>query len=90
VRPRRGHRGSDAGLSARIDAARRPAAPSETTGPAPGGNATLQDSASQPKTPVQTLDDRTDDPLDSGSSDEDSNDEVMQDDLWDEDSGDDD
>jgi hypothetical protein len=90
ARPRRGHQEANTDLSTLVDAPRRPVVPSETTCPTSEGNATPQKSAVQPKTPVPTPDDSTDDPLGSGSSDEGSDDEFVQDDLWDEDSGEDD
>lgn len=84
ARPHRGHRRLDAGLPIITDTPQRPTVLSGAANPNP------QESTSRPNPPISTLDNNTDDPLDSGLSDEDSDYDLPPDDSWDEDSADDD
>ena len=85
ARPRRGHRRSDASRSVVPNPPQRPASSFGPSDLASGHSTALQESTSQPGIPTSTLDDRTDAPLDSGSSDEDGDDDFTPDDSWDED-----
>jgi hypothetical protein len=92
TRPRRGHRKLDTGLPTTTNASRRPAATLKTTSPISEDGAIPQKPMPQSES-LLTLDDATDPPLDSGSSDEDGEDsdyDLTQDDSWDEDVADDD